>query len=470
MMEEILFLSDFLAGALRIMVCLFLTDSLLQTNRRAEEELLHYRTEIKDNMADPAPTEGSKGRRKAGRPIPAAGRKILAGLLGAFITMALPMLCAFPDELFYRILPEAVWIVAWAVGLQGKEFRMSLFITVFYEMAVFFWQFLVSAGMGVLFGAEDFLDADTVGGQAAVWIFHSALALGTAIWYQGREKKKDVPEGHRYTMVSGLALLGFIAVLTLSEQETVHIPEDTLTMWMILSVVLLMSVVVFRLNRQYETEKELAELKAGQAELLERDYTALSRAYAVNARLFHDFHNHIGVLRQMLSHDKAKETLGYLDALQEPVRGMADTVWTGDETADYLINSKAASARSQKISFHVQVEFPRNTNIHSADLCAILGNLLDNALEAAGKADAPDQRFVRLVVRRINQMLILKVENGYATAPVQEQGELKTTKTDGGLHGWGLKSVRTAAEKYDGMVQTVCEGNIFRAVVTLSYR
>lgn len=467
MTEGILLLSDFLASVLRIMVCLFLTDSLLQTNRRAD--LSSYRTKSNDSVKN-SYTEGGKSRRKAGRSILSAGRKILAGLLGALVTMAFSMVCAFSDELFYRILPEAVWIVGWAVGLQKKEFRMSLFITVFYEMALSFWQFLVSAGMGVLFGAEDFLDADTANGQTAVWIVYSALVLGTVIWHQVREKKRGTPEGQHYPMVSGMALLGFIVVLALSEQKTIHVPEDILTMWTILSVVLLMSVVVFRLNRQYEMEKELTELKAGQAELLERDYTALSRAYAVNARLFHDFHNHIGVLRQMLSHDKADEALRYLDALQEPARGMADTVWTGDEAADYLINSKAASAKSQKISFHVQVEFPRNTSIHSADLCAILGNLLDNALEAAGQADTPDQRFVRLTVRRINQMLILKVENGFAIVPLQEQGELKTTKTDGGLHGWGLKSVRTAAGKYDGMMQTSYEGNIFRAVVTLSYQ
>ena len=54
----------------------------------------------------------------------------------------------------------------------------------------------------------------------------------------------------------------------------------------ILAVVLMMSVLVFNINRQYEVEKELAKLKSEQAELLERDYTAVNRAYQVNAKLF----------------------------------------------------------------------------------------------------------------------------------------------------------------------------------------
>lgn len=79
---------------------------------------------------------------------------------------------------------------------------------------------------------------------------------------------------------------------------------------------------VFRMNRQYEVEKELARLISEQAELLERDYTTLNNAYAVNAKLFHDFHNHIGALRQLLSHEKYAEAVQYLDELQAPVQEM----------------------------------------------------------------------------------------------------------------------------------------------------
>ena len=115
------------------------------------------------------------------------------------------------------------------------------------------------------------------------------------------------------------------------------------------------------------------------------------------------------------------------------------------------------------------MEFPRHTNIRSVDLCAILGNLLDNAIDAARQVPERSERTVSLTIRRIHQMLVIKVENSFSAAPVQENGELKTTKNEGGLHGWGLKSAQTAAEKYDGMVQTGVSGEIFRAVATLSY-
>ena len=391
-------------------------------------------------------------------------KSIAAGLAGALALTVLLSLLHAPD--FYRMALEAVLIAACAHRLQGAELRMGLFVGIFYEIGVSFWSFLLPAWMGVLFRSQDFLSARTLAGQSALWLLHGLLAVLAARLSRGRKINRK----SAFRAVSALTLAGFLGVITLSEQTVLSIPDDTLYMWTILAVVLMMSVLVFNISRQYEVEKELARLKSEQAELLERDYTTLNRAYEVNAKLFHDFHNHIGVLRQLLTHEKYGEAVRYLDELQAPVQDLTATVWTGDETADYLINSKAAAAEAAGVRFQAQVEFPRRTNIRSVDLCAILGNLLDNAIEAARQVPDQSERTVALTIRRIHQMLVIKVENSFAAAPVQENGQLKTTKTGGGLHGWGLKSAQTAAEKYDGMVQANVSGEIFRAVATLSYQ
>ncbi|NBI66116.1 ATP-binding protein [Pseudoflavonifractor sp. 60] len=390
-------------------------------------------------------------------------RSLGLGLAGAVVLTVLLSLLHAPD--FYRMALEAVLIAACAHWLQGAEVRMSLFVGIFFEIGVSFWSFLLLAGLGVLLHSQDFLRTETLAGQSALWLLHALLA-GLAVCLS----RKEIEGKSAFRAVSAVTVAGFLSVITLSEQRVLDIPDDTLYMWTILAVVLMMSVLVFNISRQYEVEKELARLKSEQAELLERDYTTLNRAYEVNAKLFHDFHNHIGVLRQLLAHEKYGEAVRYLDELQAPVQDLTAAVWTGDETADYLINSKAAAAETAGVRFQAQVEFPRRTNIRSVDLCAILGNLLDNAIEAARQVPNQSERTVALTIRRIHQMLVIKVENSFAAAPVQENGQLKTTKTGGGLHGWGLKSAQTAAEKYDGMVQANVSGEIFRAVATLSYQ
>lgn len=386
---------------------------------------------------------------------------VLAGIAAISVIFSITGL---PD--IYRIISETVLFVVCARQFQNADTRMCLFIGIFFEIAVSFWLFLIAAWSGVLFHSSAFLDYDTGRGQIAVWLLLALLIL--VMLYLWKNPGMDQKETFRF--LSAGVVTGFLAVVTLSQQTALAIDDDTLDMWTILAVVLMMSVLVFNMSRQYEAEKELAELKSEQNELLERDYTTLNNAYAINAKLFHDFHNHIGVLHQLLSHKKLDEAMQYLDELQIPIREMTDTVWTNDDTIDYLINSKAAAAKERGIQYQVQVEFPHHTNLRSADLCAILGNLLDNALEAAGQIPEKKKRFINLTIRRINQMLIIKVENSFTAPPVITGNEIKTSKKENGLHGWGLKSARTAAEKYDGIVQTSYDENVFRAVVTLSYQ
>lgn len=367
---------------------------------------------------------------------------------------------------FYRVVFEIVWIAVCASYFQNADTRMSFFVSIFYEIAISLCQFLVAAWAGVIFHLSAFPDYGTACGQISVWLFHALLIAGAL--YIGQKPGMTGKEAFRFASI--IVVAAFIAVITLSQQTILSIADDTLDMWTILAVVLMMSVLIFNMKRQYEVEKELARLKTEQAELLERDYTTLNNAYAVNAKLFHDFHNHIGILRQLLSHAKSEEAMQYLDELKAPVQEMTETVWTGDETVDYMINSKAVTAKERNITYQAQVEFPRHTNLRSVDLCAILGNLLDNALEAAGQVPEKEERFVRLTIRRINQMLIIKVENSFSNHPISRDGVLTTSKENNGLHGWGLKSAQTAAQKYDGTVQTSYNDKIFKAVATLSYQ
>lgn len=389
---------------------------------------------------------------------------VIAVLAGITVISVVFSITELPD--IYRMILETVWIVVCARHFQNADTRMCFFIGIFFEIANSFWLFLIAAWLGILCHSPAFLDYDTGSGQIAVWLLLALLILVMLyLWKNPGMDQKGI-----FRFLSACVVAGFLAVVTLSQQTSLTIADDTLDMWTILAVILMMSVLVFNMSRQYEAEKELAELKSEQNELLERDYTTLNNAYEINAKLFHDFHNHIGVLHQLLSHKKLDEAMQYLDELQIPLQEMTDTVWTNDDIIDYLINSKAAAAKERGIQYQVQVEFPHHTNLRSADLCAILGNLLDNALEAAGQIPEKKKRFINLTIRRINQMLIIKVENSFTAPPVITGNEIKTSKKENGLHGWGLKSARTAAEKYDGIVQTSYDENVFRAVVTLSYQ
>lgn len=359
---------------------------------------------------------------------------------------------------------EVLVIAVAAWYYQRKKVNLCLFLAIFYEIGVGLWDFLFQACLGVLFRSENFIDSQAPEYLAGIWLVRLVM-LGMAVFLAKQQKKSSTPS----RLASAAAMLGLFGAVTLSQQTILPLNDDQIGTWIILSMVLLFSALFYRLSRQREMELEIAQLKQDQSEILERNFQALRRTYESNSKLYHDLHNHIEAIYQCLTQGDIQEAVRYCEDLRTPVREISQNIWTGEKAIDYLISSKMALAEQEHIKTKVNIEYPHNTNIRSVDLTTILGNLLDNALEAT-EAATDDLRFLNLTIRRINAMLIIKVENGYGNAPARNGGELETTKEDKTAHGWGLKSIQTAADRYDGTITTDYKNGIFQSVVTLSFQ
>lgn len=389
-----------------------------------------------------------------------SGDRKKVGVFSACSAVLITLLSCLPVPQIYITGVEIVFMMLIIRHLFRVELRMPLFLTFFYEMAVALWEFMISAGLAIIFRSESFPDRDTPEYMAAVWIVRVLMLVIAYLAVKAGEGRNRI--------ISAVAVTGLFGVIFLSGQSFITIDEEQMTTWIIFSMLILVAILFFYLSRQYEMEKEIADLEKEKSALLMRDYQMLKNTYAANARLFHDFHNHIEALHRYLEKDRTAEAIQYLESLRSPIEAVTQPVWVGDEAVDYLINSKISLAASREIRVNCNIEYPQHTNIRSVDMVAILGNLLDNALEAAEGAEG-NLRFLNLTIRRIYEMLIIKLENGCKAAPIIAEGELKTTKQDTDLHGWGLKSVCTAAERYDGTVETEYGKGRFCTVVTLSY-
>ena len=380
---------------------------------------------------------------------------VLGGLLAVFGALFLPGPGTAAGEILF--LGAAAWY------FKRERLQMSLFLILFYEIGVGLWDFLMSSWLGVFFLREGFIRPDTVEHRIGVWAVRLIMVgIGLFLAYKG-----DARAYFRAASVAAVA--GLAAVVTLSEQTRLSLDEDAVGTWIILAMVLLFALLFYRLSRQREMEAQIARLKETQARIVGRDYEALRKIYGDNAKLYHDLHNHIESIYQCLIQGNISEATAYCEALRGPVGEISQNTWTMDKAVDYLISSKMALAASLHIQTKVNIEYPRNTNIRSVDLTTILGNLLDNALEALQNAPA-SVRFLSLTIRRINDMLIIKVENGCSREPSRADGKWVTSKEDKAFHGWGLESTRTAAMRYDGVVNADYEDGIFCAVVTLSFQ
>ena len=418
-----------LAGALRVSSCLLLLSGV---------------------SAKTAPKE------PAGR-----ARPILFCTLAAFVLCLI--LGYLPVPVLIQAAAEAACILPCACLGWKINLRLSLFFAVFGEIAFHLWTALSTYGLAALFQNQQFLLDHTLRGSLATLLPACLSFMGLMVAPLLWPKVAD----HGYRIFTGLFILTLFATIQLRSLTSFKPDEEACSTYVYLAALLLICLLVYQLRRQYETEHELAQLKDLQAEMIRREYGSLRDAYSMNARLFHDFRNHLGALRNLMQsgqYDKARQ---YVDDLAGPA-SFSIKRRTGDDTIDYLIGSKEETAASYEIQFDAEVEFPQNAPFRSADLCSILGNLLDNAIEAAKKVPDASGRFIRLTIRRVNLMVMIRVENSFTETLLFEKGILRTTKKDGGLHGLGIGSARAAAEKYDGTLQTGTEGNTFRAVATLS--
>lgn len=269
--------------------------------------------------------------------------------LGGAILVTILSLLQLPN--LYIIGIEMIALIAAVRYRYHGDIRMCFFLTFFYEVCVALWEFLVSAGLGVLFQSESFIDNQTPEYVLSVWAVRLAM-LGIAVFIPKIQNEKSKKA---FRPASIIAIMGLFGVIALSQQKIILLNNDQLTTWLIMAILFMIAVLLFNLNRQHDMEREIFRLRQEQTELLERDYNTLSNTYAANAKLFHDFHNHIEVLYRYLTQGSTTEATKYLEDLRVPIQSITETVWTGDEAIDYLISSKLSLAEQEQIKTTVNI-------------------------------------------------------------------------------------------------------------------
>ena len=135
---------------------------------------------------------------------------------------------------------------------------------------------------------------------------------------------------------------------------------------------------------------------------------------------------------------------------------------SGNLVIDSIINYKLRELDASCI--YVDAYVPGEVNIPDIDMTTILGNLLDNSIQAL--KETRGKQILRISINYSRGRMILQIENSYEKI-LEENGELKTTKTEKEGHGIGLESIKEVVERYDGILQLDYKENLFVAFVVL---
>jgi two-component system sensor histidine kinase AgrC len=178
----------------------------------------------------------------------------------------------------------------------------------------------------------------------------------------------------------------------------------------------------------------------------------------------HDFNNHLGVVYGLLESGEAEQAREYAAQLIKTTREYQNIVHIPYPMVRAMLNYKLSAARESGIELKLNVLLPEGLALDEFDVTVILGNLLDNAVEACAVVE-PGGRSIGLEIRYQPDYLVIQVEN--PTVPGAVGGPGRSTKPDAGEHGFGLNNIEYLAARHNGLLDISQGSGVFRANVAL---
>ena len=202
-----------------------------------------------------------------------------------------------------------------------------------------------------------------------------------------------------------------------------------------------------------------------QSDLIKTHYDEVENMYRQIRGWRHDYRNHIQVMKAYAAQGDMDAIKEYLDKLDTDLSTVDTVIKTGNSMADAILNSKISLARSRKIEVKADAHIPFKLKTSEIDLCVIIGNLFDNAIEASLSLPE-EQRLIRVYMDMKNTQLYISFTNFTSGKKLKKQGgRFSTTKGDG--HGFGLVRIDNIIDRLGGYISRNSEDGAFTTEILI---
>ncbi len=182
-------------------------------------------------------------------------------------------------------------------------------------------------------------------------------------------------------------------------------------------------------------------------------YEEMEQKYTETRQLWHDFHNHLLAIQELTRTGDIDAANRYMKELESAIDETHILTKTGSQALDVLIYRKNQMAKEAGIHLDISILAKiKREEFADVDMCCVVGNLLDNCLEAL-KDYPSEQKKATLEIQRKGDMLFITSRNAYVGERKQSAHGFRTTKQDAKNHGYGLSGIKRVCEKYHGSLQ-----------------
>ena len=285
-----------------------------------------------------------------------------------------------------------------------------------------------------------------------------------------RKSLADIP-GKFWNMILGVFIMALISILAVIEIGIILQGNELAGLLLVIISlgILVLSMVVYQIFQyicNYLEKEKQYEIIEYQNNMLIKATLERDESHKEIRKIWHDFNNHISCIDMLLQMDNIKRAREYIYDMKINSEKVHFEIKTGNEIADAVINQKYMVAKKHHITFTVNGCLGENMGINAVDLCALMSNGLDNAIEANLKIKDRKARKIHLHMKPYKEYLMIEIINAVEGELVDIKN-IKTTKKDKTKHGFGMLSMKKIVEKYEGYLQYNYENSCFNLSIML---
>lgn len=265
-------------------------------------------------------------------------------------------------------------------------------------------------------------------------------------------------------LIISTLIIAAIQIIILNDKNNAYIN------WLIISEIGLIIInilclyITSNLNETHKREENLL-LEKKRNEYNHRYAQSIREQYEQTRRLRHDMKQYVASLSALINEKKYDAAAELLDKQTLNLSKAETVIDVENDFINAILNSKLTYAKSKNIDVICSVD--RNiSSIDDMDLCNLLGNILDNAITASEMCDL-DSRLIEVEISSVGSRVIILVKNSIPCSVLNDNPNLKSTKSDPEEHGFGVKTIKSIVEKYNGKTDFYEEGLTFICLAEL---
>ncbi len=375
----------------------------------------------------------------------------------------------FPDLMaYFTLIIISIYSLA---ALKGKtSYKFLSCVTIMFVMVGV--NFLTSLIFSILFDVrmEELMNEFSIYRFTCLIVSKIILFVATRIILKFKTEGISNISSIMVASVTAVPLITIAVMVVITEVSLSLEFNDRNIFYLLLSLLgmivinIVFYVLLARLDREYNLQIENSLLK--QKNSLQLEYVTKTHALNEEIRsIRHDMKNQIIYLKEIFAKGSYEEGISYADIMIEKIDSTRKLINTDRFAFDTVVNAKLGEAAAKGITVGYSIMCSLDNKMEDDDYISLLGNILDNAIEACEHARS--RKEIYLETKKAHSYLLITVKNTISEPVLKNNPQLKSTKKDETDHGLGIKNVKKIVEKYNGFVTYEEENDEFICKIML---